>query len=82
VQEIYLKIGSPFDLRQRHLLWIGSLQQLAVNVTSSQLLDFSQMCDDDIVDPVDDFFAGIADSVIDHVVIFNNIILIESLYLC
>ena len=46
------------------------------------MLDFSQMCDDDVVDPVDDFFAGIADSVIDHVVIFNNIILIESLYLC
>ena len=75
MEEVHFEIGSPFDFMKLHLIRIGSIQQLAIYISCSQLFNSGEMSDDNIIDPIHHLFARVADCVVYHVVIFNNIIL-------
>lgn len=73
MEEIDLEICLPFNFAELNFLGKGGIQNLAVNVSCSQLLDFSKVCDDEVVDPLDDIVSRGEVACAGHRRYFNNI---------
>ena len=67
MQEIGLQIGLPFDFVEWHFLGVGCVQQLAVDVARTQLLDFCEVSDSEVVDPLHDVMPGGEITTVTHI---------------
>ena len=75
MQEIHLEIGMPLNFIQGNMMGKSGIKKLAINISWTQLLYFSQVGDDQVVDPLDYFRPRCEVRIVCHIfVIFNNII--------
>lgn len=58
VEEVDLEVCLPLHFVQWHFLWECCIQKLAIYVSGAKLLDFGEMSDQKVVDPVNDLVAG------------------------
>lgn len=58
VDEVDFESGLPFDFLERHFAWVGSVEEVAVDVAGAELFDVGEVGVQSVVDPVDDVVPG------------------------
>ena len=62
--KLVIEFGLPVDFAHGDLSWIEHICELAVDCSGPQMLNFSQVCFEQLVDPVKQLTSGKFDGVI------------------
>ena len=56
----------PLDFKQWYFFGVGCVEDLAIDISRSELLNFGEMSDEEVVDPIYDLVSGCVVTTVIH----------------